>query len=456
MEKYHKYINIEVLYILIVILYLARPAEVFVNIDPRINLIGFCLYILPAIYLAYRYGVEFKSKFFAIMAVYSIWVGIHISIDPELKLLSYLLIYCHIFVAYVLVRSFHTELFCYFWRIVTVLTAIDIVLWALCHCVSLDFLEQISILAPSSDTSSASFIIFNSPGIRYEGLGMLGMMRNCGFAWEPGLFGSILVLAAFFNLEESNYQFRGNYSLYIILFGIITTFSTTAYTALLVLFSLRSLLSMKSGITASRILGLTLLVGSILLANNLPFMNEKIQNDVNMSQTLSGDKRNVEWVEKEGEQRTVKRSEGLFLDYLNFQASPVWGYGIDPVNSYVSREITPYLVTSNDLTSLLAKWGIVFTLLLVILFSMNSYFLRNNIYCGNNSFLCIYLVIAVSYSLSLCALAICFLLYRFFEDTALLEKQDYYETEDFYEYDDIEEGENQKDGIEVVPYLTIH
>lgn len=456
MEKYYKYINIEVLYILIVILYLARPAELFVNIDPRINLIGFCLYVLPAIFLAYRYEVEFKSKFFAIISVYSIWVGIHVFLDPELKLLSYLLIYCHIFVAYILIRVFHTELFSYFWRIVTVLTAIDIALWAICHFVPLGFLEQISILTPASDTSSASFIIFNSPGLRYAGLGILGLMRNCGFAWEPGLYGSILVLAAFFNLEERDYQFKGNYAFYIIVFGIFTTFSTTAYTAILVLFALRSFFSLKSRVTGSRIFGLTLLVGSILLANNLPFMNEKIQNDVDMNQTLSGNKKNLEWVEKEGELRTVKRTEGLFLDYLNFQASPVWGYGIDPVNSYVSREITPYLVTSNDLTSLLAKWGIVFTLLLVILFGMNSYFLRNSIYCGNNSFLCIYLVIAVSYSLSLCALAICFLLYRFFEDTALLEKQDFYETEDFYGYDDIEEGEDPKDGIEVVPYLTIH
>lgn len=456
MEKYYKYLNFEVLYLLIVILYLARPAELFVNIDPRVNPIGFCLYILPALLLTYRYGVELKLKFLSIIAIYSIWVGIHVFTDHELKLLSYLLVYCHIFVAYVLVRVFHTELFSYFWRIVTVLAALDIALWIMCHFVSLGFLEQISFLVPASDTSSASFLIFNSPGVRYEGLGLLGLMRNCGFAWEPGLFGSILVLAAFFNLEERDYQFRGNSSLYIIIFGIITTFSTTAYTAILVLFSLRSFVSLKSGITGTRVLGLTLLVGSILLANNLPFMNEKIQNDVDMNQTLSGNSRNLEWIEEEGELHTVKRTEGLFLDYLNFQASPVWGYGIDPVNSYVSREITPYLVTSNDLTSFLARWGIVFTLFFTILFGMNSYFLRNRIYCGNNSFLCIYLVIAVSYSLSLCALAICFLLYRFFEDTALLEKQDFYETEDFYEYDDIEVGENQKDGIEVVPYLTIH
>lgn len=441
MEKYYKYINFEILYLLIVILFLARPAEIFVNIDPRMNPIGFCLYILPALLLAYRYGVEFKSKFFIILTVYSIWVGIHVFIDPDLKLLSYLLIYCHIFVAYVLVRVFHSELFCYFWRIVTVLTAIDIILWAVCHFVPMGFIEQISIFTPTSDTSSASFIIFNSPGVRYEGLGMLGLMRNCGFAWEPGLFGSILVLAAFFNLEERDYQFRGNHSLYIILFGIITTFSTTAYTAILTLFSLRSFFSLKSKITASRIFGLILLVGSILLANNLPFMNEKIQNDVDLNQTLSGNKRNLEWVEKEGELRTVKRSEGLFLDYLNFQASPTWGYGIDPVNSYVSREITPYLVTSNDLTSILAKWGIVYTLLLVILFGVNSYFLRNCIFCGNNSLLCVYLVIAVSYSLSLCALAMCILLYRFFEDTSLIEQQEFQEIEEYQYIDEMIEYE---------------
>lgn len=426
---------------MIVLLYLARPATLFTNLDPRTNLEGLLLYLLPCLVLIRKHQITFGTKFLAIIGVFSSWVGIHYFVDEDFKLLSYLLTYTHILVAYVLVRVFHSEIFFYFWRVVAALTVLDLVGWGLVHFVDLSTMESISLLEPASDTSSASFLLFNSPGIRYEGMGLLGLLRNCGFAWEPGLYGSILVMATFFNLAEKEYEFKNNLGLYILLLGIFTTFSTTAYTAVLVLFTVRMLIAMRQEVTFNRFVGICTLVGSILIANNLPFMNEKIQEDTNLENTLSGNKKNLKQVQKERETRTVKRTEGLALDYLNYKESPTWGYGIDPVNSFVHRKISPYLITSNDLTSFLAKWGLIYTILLVFLFIWNSRFIRNYVLYDDNSFLCVYLIVAVSYSLSLCALAICLLLYRFLEEEEEIDFLiDYeYEAEEDEEFDKEEE-----------------
>lgn len=441
MGKSFKYLSLEVIYLAIIVLFLARPTVLFNSIDPRMNPLGFLLYLAPCAYLAHKHEIEFGRKFYVIVGTYSIWVVCHCFTDSELKILSYIFLYAHIFVAYTLVRVFHTELFGYFWRIVTALAFVDFILWIGIHFVDLTLLEQISPFTPTSSTSGASFIIFNSPGARYDELGILGLLRNCGFAWEPGLYGSILLLAAYFNLAETGYQIKGNFPLYILGASIFSTFSTTAYSAFLILLAVHMFFMVKSRITFTHIIGVCCLIGIIMAASRLPFMREKIEEDLNMENTLSGSNENLSWVEEDAELRTVKRTEGIYLDVLNFIDSPILGYGIDPVNSYVTKEISPYLVTSNDITSFFAKWGLVYTVFLWILIARNSHFLRKYVLWDDNSLACVYICIAVSYSLSLCAIIMCFMLYKFLEDENIIEDLIYEYEEIEHEYDEYEDND---------------
>lgn len=415
MEKSFKYTSIEFLYIIILLLFVGRPATFFVVNDPRTNPIGFLLYLFPSLYLFYSHGIKINKKFLALLGIYTIWAAIHTTIDYDVKILNYLLCYVHFFVAYVVVQVYHTEIFGYFWRIATALTFLDCILWAGIHFVDLETLSNISLLTPTSDTSSASFIIFNSPGLRYEGLGIMGLLRNCGFAWEPGLYGSILIIAVFFNLAENDYKLQGNYAFMILAFGIFTTFSTTAYSALIILFALHVIYSSLNEVTPRRVWGLAALVCLALLVNNLPFMNEKIQDDVNMEGSFVNDSQAITLVDKDRELRTLQRTEGLVLDYINFMDAPIMGYGLARDNSYMFREISQYITTSNDLTSFLARWGIILTILIVGFMIWSSIFLRRYILMDSNSIFLLYIVIAISYSLTFCALIIAFLLYPVFE-----------------------------------------
>lgn len=59
--------------------------------------------------------------------------------------------------------------------------------------------------------------------------------RNCGFAWEPGGFASILVFALFVNLHRNQLRWRDNRNLPILSVALLTTQSTTGWTAAAIL-----------------------------------------------------------------------------------------------------------------------------------------------------------------------------------------------------------------------------
>lgn len=59
--------------------------------------------------------------------------------------------------------------------------------------------------------------------------------RNCGFAWEPGGFASILVFAIFVNLHRNQLRWRDNPNLLVLSVALLTTQSTTGWTAAAIL-----------------------------------------------------------------------------------------------------------------------------------------------------------------------------------------------------------------------------
>ncbi|PWA04890.1 O-antigen ligase family protein [Flavobacterium psychrotolerans] len=57
--------------------------------------------------------------------------------------------------------------------------------------------------------------------------------RNCGFMWEPGAFGAMLIIAFVIYLNSINFKFSKKSIVYLLL--ILSTFSTTAYLNLLLI-----------------------------------------------------------------------------------------------------------------------------------------------------------------------------------------------------------------------------
>ena len=110
-------------------------------------------------------------------------------------------------------------------------------------------------------------------------LDSVGLMRNCGPFWEPGMYAVFLDIALFFNLfiKQSAHKFFN----VIILLSIITTFSTGGYvtTALIFLFYVFT----RHNVLL-KIIGLIIFITVLIFTINLDFIGDKIATQFNSAE----------------------------------------------------------------------------------------------------------------------------------------------------------------------------
>ncbi|MBR1622081.1 MAG: hypothetical protein IJ669_08205, partial [Prevotella sp.] len=269
-----RYLSLEFLYLFLLVLLLARSCVFTSNLDPRTNLFGFILYILPAILLVFKYNIRFNKHFWIVFSFLVVWTLLHILQDDIVKYLQYFNIFLAVFVSYIVIQTFKYKLIPYIEKIITILTAFSSFMWIIMHLVGKKAIESIGVFEPASVTSSASLLFFNTPAERYDELGLFGLMRNCGFSWEPGMFASIIVIGIVLNLLIYKNNFK-NTNFYILVFGLFSTFSTTGYASFAILLIIRYIYYARS--KAKFIFGIILIMPLVFTMLDIPFMQEKIQ-----------------------------------------------------------------------------------------------------------------------------------------------------------------------------------
>ena len=105
----------------------------------------------------------------------------------------------------------------------------------------------------------------------------------------------------------------------------------------------------------------------------------------------------LEWYEKEHLLFTVDRFEGISLDYKNFRSNPVFGYGLQREKSFVYRNISPYIITSNGIVKPFAQMGIILASLFLLLM-YKSCFKLNTDYKFDTSWILFVVIIVCSVS----------------------------------------------------------
>ena len=263
-------------------------------------------------------------------------------------------------------------------------------------------------MEPASGTSSASFLIFNVPNVEYyEGKGMLGFERNCGFCWEPGLFACFLVIAIFNNLLRTKNRIRNNVWLYVLIVALLTTFSTTGYVAFFAIIVSHFVIGRVNLFSLRNIIILVLLGFAAYRVFQLPFMRDKILAKSDTSEYMTDNQLIMEDVKNQGELVTVDRFEGMTLDYLNFIDKPFWGYGISRENSYIYKYMSEFILISNGTTTVFSNFGIFMAILLHFFYIRNSIYIRKCCRSNDKSFYFIYMIISFSYSFTTIAMFIC-------------------------------------------------
>jgi len=175
--------------------------------------------------------------------------------------------------------------------------------------------------------------------------------RNSGFAWEPGGFGCFLILSLMLNLFINKFTF--DRSSIILIIGVITTVSTTAYLALLIL------LFMVYRYTHRKVnFGVIFLIPIlVLIVLKTPFIGEKIVD------LYSSDMDNLDNIEQLSHyyddvemQMRLNRFASITYIYNLFKYKLIFGVS----NMYDELMNRVYSVNiSNGIMDFLAKYGVI-------------------------------------------------------------------------------------------------
>ena len=395
-----KFFSNRFLVFLFFVLVFGCGSSLVANFDPRINPVGFLLYMLCIIYLLSKPNKCYYSKstiattFWFVLAV---WLFTHLFfLDSGFPIMPYFFFVLHILTGILLLKKYHKDIIVYYEKAMVFIAAISIIGWSIESIGGTSLLLKSPILLENpAGTSDYSLFLYTLTGESQAVYG--GIVRNCGCAWEPGLFSVMINIAILFNIFQ-NKKIIFNKRLIILLIALITTFSTTGYVMGIVIFAGYYLFGRKISF-AKRAIYIALISVGVIYIYNLPFMSEKINNDAD-TESFSTEVASYVYYEKEGRSYTTGRFEGIALDFINFKDKPILGYGIMREDSYIYNNVSPAIITSNGITKPFAMYGIILGVILILLMCKSTIKLSNE-YLFTPPFLLFIVIIfgSVSYML---------------------------------------------------------
>ena len=364
--------------------------------------IGFALPIIMTIILLIRNNVTFVNKsFLIIIATYTIWSILQYVKYNYFNITYFFFVYYNITIAYIIISIYKANTFLLYEKIVTVLSFVAIIGWLFMVLVPNSFGNLIDLIKmPGSDILlRGNIIIFSMTNLDiYKTVESFGLTRNSGFSWEPGRYASMVVIALFFNMSRTQFQFGKNIGFWILLLALLTTQSTTGYFSFFILI-IFYLLNLKIEL---KLLYLILIIPLIIITYNLPFIGEKLNTLSDSESSMSQVGTDIENHEIEGDSFVPQRFDGLQFELLNIINDPILGHGDDVNNSYVINNISTSLILSNGILKIFARFGLILGGLFYILLFKSSKWLSNfyNIK-GGIIYMLVFMSISVSYDFNL-------------------------------------------------------
>jgi len=257
----------------------------------------------------------------------------------------YLGIFLRIFFAYFTLRSIGHRFFNIFITIVVTSSIISYFFYFPSYIPGVEkFLKS---LAPYFDTPFRdpnevyvywpNFIVYN---INTTAGGIF--LRNSGPFWEPGAHGGYLILAYGFNLIITKELFNRNGKL--IMFALLTTFSTTAYISFMVLITFYVMAVVKSNYKI--FLLPVILVGMVLSFTSFDFLGEKIKSKADIDANTYN-----------------TRFTSAVLDLTDTMENPLVGLGRTPEIRFKGSLDAKKNHRNNGVTGFLVNYGVPFFLL---------------------------------------------------------------------------------------------
>jgi hypothetical protein len=390
----------EYLYFFMIVIYAGMASPFTENMIYYTNQpVGFIIPVFMTIILLLRNPVSFyDTSFLLIIMVITVWQLLQYIKTSYFNASYTFFIYYAIFIAYIIIKVFQFKMFFLYEKIVTQLSLIAIIGW-LAMIIAPGFMAQFidAIKLPQSDNEilDGNILLFSMTNpVYYVNQGqLLGLTRNSGFSWEPGRYATMVVIALFFNMARTRFQFIRNIGFWILLIALLTTQSTTGF----VTFSILLLFFLINKNNISKIFYLVLIIPLVLTIYNLPFVGEKISTLTEFEAQRSKALIDLEYGQSDGSY-VPQRFDGLAFEFLNILDAPILGYGLSTENSYVFNNISQRLEFANGVFKVIARFGLIIGgLFYFLLYKSSKYIMSYYNLKGGVIYMLVFASISISY-----------------------------------------------------------
>lgn len=316
------------------------------------------------------------------MLVYLIYVAIRyvlntelfsMNLDTKFLISDVIFPFKYVLLSFIYVVILREKVMDYLVKVIVHLTIIGFVFYAMQLTLGdfiYNFSESLGLPKANTIPGYTNFVLFSFTKGRHD-------YRNSGFVWEPGAYGCFLIIALFYNLLKDKFKFEKDSIILIV--GIITTFSTTDYCALLILL----FLAYRYRVPKLNLWILVMVPSIVLLILFVPFLGDKVAgiytDDMDGLKHL---KEISQYHLKHNEQIPLNRFASMSYIYDNMGSGLILGVS----NKYDELLNTVYNVNiSNGIFDFLAKFGILGLFLLIYSYiKFCAAFLKKNeyiVYC---------------------------------------------------------------------------
>lgn len=207
------------------------------------------------------------------------------------------------------------------------------------------------------------------------------LLRNPGFAWEPGAFASIVCLGIFCNMLRTNFNIF-NPSLWVFLLALASSQSTTGFLVFLAMVFLYFVINRKYTF-------LLLSIPIIIIVFNLPFVKEKLIYEFET----------VQYLDYNRNSGALGRLYSLQLNFEEFLRHPIIGLGGYTEGTWLAQHNYD-VATISGIGNLLVYYGAIMTLLFFGIFIKSCNYIKKTTNSKNAVLLLVTILgIMVSYNL---------------------------------------------------------
>lgn len=353
-KKDYRFFSLENLLLLAVVWSSGGATEYQGYFNSATNLFSTAIiFILCAILInRHRNSYNLKKVFYVILFLFA-WGLIGTVVKNSQNHYFYLIV--QVVVSCALYLSHGLTIFEKYEKIVTFFAGLSLILYFLVMLFPplASFFKSISVA--ESGLMESNILVYGVAPIT-PSVDILMPRRNMGFAWEPGRYSVIIVIALFINMMRTNMKFKGNRNFWILLATLVTTQSTTGYACMIIPLLAFVYTTKYKGVVIPISIALAVVV------SGLSFMGDKITSLWNWQDNIDSNySYYIGYLADNDRTYVPQRFEGIYYDWLNFKNDILFGYGQLWKNSYVNTTLFPgaSIYCSDGIVQIFSACGII-------------------------------------------------------------------------------------------------